>query len=169
VVLELESKDERLLTPLPFQLRRILVPMDFSDVAKKALRYAVPFAVAFDAEVVLVHVLQPFSVSFEAGFMGPEMAGSMEEFKSAAQEALAKLSAHEIGTRARTQAQVREGVAWHEIITAARETDTDLIILATHGRTGLPHVVLGSVAERVVQHAPCPVLVVRETERDFAP
>jgi nucleotide-binding universal stress UspA family protein len=82
---------------------------------------------------------------------------------------LEQLCGREIGSRGRFQVQVRDGVPWEEVVTAARESNTDLIILSTHGRTGLSHALLGSVAERVMRHAPCPVLVVRERERDFIP
>ncbi len=116
-----------------------------------------------------MHVLQPFSLPAEIGYLPPEMAVSQREFLDSTREQLEKLCAREIGARARSQVQVRDGVPWQEIVAAARETNTDLIILATHGRTGLKHVLLGSVAERVVRHAPCPVLVVRDQERDFMP
>jgi nucleotide-binding universal stress UspA family protein len=169
VLVELESRDEGLLKPLQFHLRRILVPMDFSDTARKALQYAVPFAAAFDADVVVVHVIQPYTVPAELGYMPPESMLSQRELMDAAREHLDKLCAREIGARARSQVQVREGVPWQEVVAAAGETNADLIILATHGRTGLKHALLGSVTERVVRHAPCPVLVVRERERDFVP
>jgi universal stress protein A len=167
VLLELGSKDETLLKPLPSRLGRILVPMDFSDTAKKALQYAVPFAGAFDAELVVVHVIQPLSVPPDVGYTPPELTGSEQELRKSAQDALSKLCAKQLGARGRFQVQVRTGVPWHEVVTAAQETAADLIILATHGRTGLKHVLLGSVAESVVRYAPCPVLVVRERERDF--
>jgi len=169
VIVEMASKDEALLKPLPFQLRRILVPVDFSDTSKKALQYAVPLAAAFDAEVVLVHVMEPFGLPPEMGYLPPELAVSQQELEGSAREGLEKLRAGEIGRRARTQVKVRVGVPWHEIISAANESNADLIILSTHGRTGLRHALLGSVAERVVRHAPCPVLVVREREREFVP
>lgn len=169
VLVELESKDEGLPKPLPFHLRRILVPVDFSDTARKALLYAVPSAMAFDAEVQVVHVVQPYTVPAEVGYMPPELTASPQELVNSAREELNKLCAREIGARARFQVQAREGVPWPEVIAAARETNADLIILATHGWTGLKHGLLGSVAERVVRHAPCPVLVVRERERDFVP
>jgi len=135
------------------------VPVDFSDTARKALQYAVPFGTAFDAEVMLLHVIQPYSVPVELGFLPPEWVDSQQSFVTAAREELDKLCAREIGPRARCQAQVREGLPWQEIIAVAQEIRADLIILATHGRTGLSHVLLGSVAERVIRHAPCPVLV----------
>ncbi len=167
VLVELGPQDEALFKPLPFQVRRILVPMDFSETAKKALQYAVPFASAFNAELMVVHVMQPFSLPAELGYIPPEAAETQEELKQTAEEELGKLCAQEIGVRSQFQVQVREGVAWQEVVLAAGDCEADLIILATHGRTGLQHVLLGSVAERVVRHAPCPVLVVRERERDF--
>jgi len=167
VMVELTSRDESMLRPLPFQVQRILVPMDFSDTARKALQYAVPFAVAFEAEVVVVHVLQPFSIPPEIGYAPPQWAVTQRELMESAREGLDTLCVREISARARSEVLVREGVPWQEIVAAAREHKADLIILATHGRTGLKHALLGSVTERVVRHAPCPVLVVRETERDF--
>lgn len=167
VVVELGSKDVGLLRPMPFEIRRIVVPVDFSETAIKALQYAVPFAAAFDAEVVLVHVTQTFSVPVELGYLPPDLIGTQQELMNSARLGLKKLGAAEIGDRVRSQVLVREGVAWQEIVAAAHETNADLIILATHGYTGVKHALLGSVAERVVRLAPCPVLVVRERERDF--
>lgn len=169
VGVELTDKDGALLKSLPFEVGRILVPVDFSDTSTKALQYAVPFGAAFDAEVVLLHVLQPYSIPVELGYLPPEWVENQQAFAKSALDELGKLCIREIGARARSQVLVREGVPWQEIITAAQELRADLIILATHGHTGLQHVLLGSVAERVVRHAPCPVLVVRDVERDFVP
>jgi nucleotide-binding universal stress UspA family protein len=117
--------------------------------------------------VVLVHVMQPFSVPAELGYMPPDLPETQQALSKSAQDELNRLCSSELGVQVRSRTEVREGVAWHEVTSAALENDADLIILATHGRTGLKHVLLGSVAERVVRHAPCPVLVVRERERDF--
>ena len=167
--MELESSDETLLKPMAFDLQRILVPVDFSDMSKKALHYALLFATTFDAELILVHVLQPYNVAPEIGYLPPELAASGQELVASAREQLKKLVADEIGTRARSQVRVCEEVPWHEIVSAANDTGADLVILSTHGRTGLSHALMGSVAERVVRHAACPVLVVRDRERDFIP
>jgi nucleotide-binding universal stress UspA family protein len=167
VLVELNATDAGL--PLPFELRRILVPLDFSDTARKALQYAVPFASAFGAEILLMHVLPPYTLPLEQGYLPPDLAVSREELTGWARSELEKACVGDIGARARFQVRVCEGVAWQEIGAVARETNTDLIILATRGRTGLKHVLLGSVAERVIRQAPCPVLVVREQERDFVP
>ena len=77
------------------------------------------------------------------------------------------LATEEIGASAAWKIAVRPGRPATEIVEAARELAADLIVIATHGRTGLQHVLLGSVAENVVRHAPCPVLTVREHEREF--
>lgn len=169
VVVELKSKEEGLLNPLAFRLQRILVPVDFSSTSRKALQYAVPFATAFDAKVTVLHVIQPYTAAPELGYMPPELVASQRDLANSVREELGRLCQREFGTGARFQVQVCEGVPWQEITTAACESDADLIILATHGRTGLKHVLLGSVTERVVRHAPCPVLVVRARERDFIP
>ena len=80
VIVELESKDEAMLKPLPIQLQRILVPVDFSDTARKALQYALPFATAFGAELVLVHVMQPLHLAagdwLSAAGVGGQRAGT---------------------------------------------------------------------------------------------
>lgn len=169
VVMELEPKDEGLLKGPPVQLRRILVPIDFSEVAKKALQYAVPFAAAFGAEIMLVHVVQPYVIASDNGYAPAELVVSQQELIAAAGAKLDRMCASDIGPRVRSRVLVRAGVPWQEIVAIADETNMDLIILATHGRTGLTHALLGSVTERVVRHAPCPVLVVRERERDFIP
>ena len=153
--------------PGSFQLRRILVPVDFSASSKKALQYAAGFSAAFAPEIHLLHVVQVFTVPPELGYMPPELPNSQQELVAAARSELEKLCPRDASADGRFQISVRAGVPWQEIADAARETDADLIILATHGHTGLKHVLLGSIAERVVRYAPCPVLIVRERERDF--
>ena len=90
-----------------------------------------------------------------------------EEVREACAGRLAALARSEIGDQAPTATEVRFGQPVGEITEAALELEIDLIIIATHGRTGLKHMLLGSVAENVVRHAPCPVLVVREREHEF--
>jgi len=169
VLVELASQDEGLPPSLPFQLKRILAPVDFSEASRKALQYAAHFAAAFNAEVILLHVIQPFTLPVEPEFMPPELGISRQELVDSSRRELEEWCAREIGGRVQCQVRAQEGVPWHQIVAAASDTNTDLIILATHGRSGLKHVLLGSVVERVTHHAPCPVLVVREQERDFVP
>lgn len=149
--------------PLPvFQLKKILVPIDFSDCSRKALQYALPFARQFDASLELLCVVEtriPAAEMVDLNSARDQMlANASQEF-----EALQQTLPEDVVSKA----VVREGLPQAEIINAARQSGADLIILSTHGRTGLSHVILGSTAEYVVRYAPCPVLVVREREHEF--
>jgi universal stress protein A len=152
------------MAPLQFHIGKILVPVDFSEHSQKALRYALAFAAQFDAEVTLVHIVE--QMVYPGDWMYPPLAVS--DFATEKREQMIeRLRALDAGSGVKTQHIVRLGRAWQEVIEIAREQKSDLIILATHGYTGLKHVLLGSVAEKIVRHAPCPVLSVRPEERDF--
>lgn len=151
-----------LLAPAPLNLRRILVPIDFSKCSRKALHYATALAKQCQSEIHLLHVLEvpPVPVqAFETAFME----GTPEE---SAAKALSEWRA-QTGAPASVKTSVCCGLAASEIVRTAGEGNTDLIVIGSHGRTGLARLILGSTAERVVRHAPCPVLVVREREHDF--
>ena len=143
----------------PFRLKSILVPIDFSECSEKTLQYAVPLAKQFGAELALLHVVQPYPAV-------PEMAPVDVESIQDAKKKLAEVK-QTIDKSISTKALVRLGSPEREIVDGAREYASDLIIIATHGRTGLARVFLGSTTEHVVRQAPCPVLVVREREREF--
>jgi nucleotide-binding universal stress UspA family protein len=151
--------------PSPFTLKRILVPIDFSDCSKKALRYAVALAKQFGARLHLVYVGQGYYLAPELGTLDMSAAETGE--KSATAGKLAALATEEVSPRIPVDVSVRNGHTGTEIVRAASETEADLIVISTHGYTGLKHVWFGSVAENVVRHAHCPVLVVREKEHEF--
>ncbi|HTD67470.1 MAG TPA: universal stress protein [Candidatus Limnocylindria bacterium] len=144
------------------RLKRILVPVDFSVTSRKALQYAVSFAKQFSAEIILLHVVQP-PVYFEGVVIA---AYDDTTIREASAKRLSEWR-NETASGATVKANVRTGAPYHEIVLTAEETNTDLIIVGTHGRGGLARMLIGSTAERVVRHAPCPVLVVREREHDF--
>ncbi len=152
------------MTPAQFHIGRILVPVDFSEHSQKALRYALAFAKQFGAEVTLVHIVE--QMVYPGDWMYPPLAVTDFATEKRA-EMISRLQALDAGSGVKTQHIVRLGRAWQEIGEIAEEMKSDLIILATHGYTGLKHVLLGSVAEKIVRHAPCPVLSVRPDERDF--
>ena len=155
------------MSPLPvFKLKKILVPVDFSDCSNKALQYAIPFAKQFDAELTLLHVVQPYLPVPEIPMVDVELV--QRQIRESGKKELEALQ-RTVADKVSSETALRQGSPYVEIIKAAKELGIDLIILATHGRTGLAHVFLGSTAERVVRHAGCPVLVVRESERDFVP
>jgi len=142
-----------------FDLKEILVPVDFSPCSRKALQCAIPLAKQFGATVTVVHVAQEC-------VQNPEMILADSQILEAGKTALDDL-VREIGGSVNVQAVVRLGLPASEIVEVAQELQSDLIVLSTHGRSGLAHVLLGSTAEKVVRHAPCPVLVVREKEHEF--
>jgi universal stress protein A len=171
VVVEMDRRDEALLGvtgPAPFALRKILVPIDFSECSRKALQYAVPLAQQFSASLLLVYVL-PVHYYVGSEFGPLDVPVPEAELLQNSQEQLAQFAEREIGERVAATHRVLRGQPVHELVRAAQEEQVDLILLSTHGHTGLKHVLLGSVAENVVRYAPCPVLVVREHEHEFIP
>ena len=171
VTLEIDRNDEPLLEAAniaaasPFRLKRILVPTDFSGCAKKALQYAIPLAKQHQAAITLLYVVP---ASYAVGeFGGADYAGLEAEMRLSGDAQLATLAVDEVRGEVSTDTLVRSGTPDVEIIAVAKSLPADLIVISTHGRTGLKHVLLGSVVEHVVRRAPCPVLVVREHEREF--
>lgn len=153
------------LVPSLLHIRRILVPVDFSPPSKKALRYALSFAEQFGARITVMHVLD--EPSPELAFEPLEKKRLMQSSREAAEKKMKQLMASDDTKVSVYKGLVSSGRAYQEITEAARRQKVDLIVLATHGWTGLKHVVMGSTAEKVIRHAPCPVLVVREKETDF--
>lgn len=149
--------------PLKAAHRRILVPVDFSQPSRKAVAAAVELAKRFDAKLALVHVTGPKGRPGSYGAF--EMAGMTRDPRRPAREKLAEFAENEVPADIDLTRLVESGLAYKEIATAASGWDADLILIATHGYTGIAHAVLGSTAERVVRHAPCPVLVVRGREK----
>jgi nucleotide-binding universal stress UspA family protein len=139
-----------------FRLAKILVPIDFSDCSKAAFTYATGLARDFRAELRLVHVISPHWYPFGDRYAALDAARLMQEAQDFADRQMRQMAAR---ANVRYSAEVRRGSPAIEICNAASE-DADLIVTSTHGRTGLGHVLIGSVAERVVRHARCPVLVI---------
>ena len=135
--------------------RRILWPTDFSPLAAAALPHALKLARESGAELVVLHVL-PLAALFAL----PEMVGVAWEHGEAE---LHRVTEHVKGKAPtlRVHGVVAKGVAFDQIVRVAQRLRCDLIVLATHGRTGLQHVLMGSVAENVARRASCPVLTVR--------
>ncbi len=147
-------------------LKHLLVPTDFSRPSNKALKYAVSLAGRIGGQITLLHVIKPRPIDsgLDTLFLG------FDSREIEAKDDMRKLCREQhVNPALLRQTIVREGTPHREITAAARELDIDLIVIATNGRTGLAHVLLGSTTESVVRHAPCPVLVVREKEREFIP
>jgi nucleotide-binding universal stress UspA family protein len=154
----------------PFAIETILVPTDFSPLSERAVTYAHRFAGQFGAQLILLHVVEPVSYA-PPHCLAEGVAESTAAARKAAEEGLARLARKLLISPAGTEVSYRpmivEGDAARETDRVARECEVDLIVIATHGYTGLNHLLLGGTAEKVVRRAPCPVLVVREKERDF--
>ncbi len=153
------------------KLKTILVPTDFSEFSKYALNYAIAFAQAFKASLILIHVTPEREMSAIRQASVYLQAEDLEELvkqrKSEDRKQLNDFIAPELKKEIKVETIHRVGIPFLEIIKAAREKEVDLIVIATHGRTGLSHILLGSVAEKVVRKAPCPVLSIRHPQHEF--
>jgi nucleotide-binding universal stress UspA family protein len=144
-------------------LRRILVPIDFSPPSRAALTFAAALADKFGAELVLFHAVQDLAVFLpDAVTVTPVALPPTEQMTAAVREGLTRFLEESKLTGRQVREEVREGTPHAEIVEFAREAGIDLIVMGTHGRGGLSHMLLGSVTEKVVRTAPCPVLTVRE-------
>jgi nucleotide-binding universal stress UspA family protein len=150
-------------------LRRILVPTDFSKHSDNALRYAAAFAEKFGSELYLLHVVQDLALFVPEAVLAAAAlpAAPVEQFRVAARAALQRVVDGLQLPGLTIHPEVAEGVPFDAIIRLARQRDVDLIVMGTHGHTGLAHLLMGSVAEKVVRKAPCPVLTVRHPEHEF--
>jgi len=139
---------------------KILCPTDYSEGSREGLRVASQLAAESDGQLVIVHVWHAPST------YTPDMAFSPDTIETLRRDAEASLAVWKSEAEANGARHVSTrfitGTAWHELVELIeRDREIDLVVMGTHGRTGLQHVLLGSVAEKVVRHAACPVLVVR--------
>jgi universal stress protein A len=135
---------------------RILVPVDFSDDSRKTVDRAVAIAKQFDSEIILVHVIE--AIVYPTDWMFPLMTSDTKEDRTFLETKLKALAAkHDI----KVKVLITVGRAWEEIVNIAKKSKATLIVTGTHGLSGIKHALLGSVAEKVVRHAPCPVLVLK--------
>ena len=141
-------------------VQHILVPTDFSEYADYALDYAIELAQKLQARLTLLHIIDtmPLGVVEEGSMLPPSYWQELEANLGQSMEAsLNRLN--DVGLQG--EPIIVHGVPFQSILDTAESRDVDLIVMGTHGRTGLTHVLMGSVAERVVRMAPCPVLVTR--------
>jgi nucleotide-binding universal stress UspA family protein len=140
---------------------RILVPHDFSDAATRALQQAVALAAAHDGTITVQHVIEPFVLSTEVPLgLAADVIPDAASFIPLQRRALDELVRKAVGSKGvRYKTRVEVGTPVQAILEAARRAT--VVVISTHGRTGLGHLLLGSVAERVVRHSPVPVLTIR--------
>jgi len=149
------------------QIKKILVPTDFSEYAQLALQYGISLCREFEAKLILLHVIEdPFYPSTGANF-GFDMADFFDRLEKESEQRMVEMTAEIEAQQFSVERIITRGTPFMEIIRIAREETIDMIILSTHGRTGLAHVLMGGVTDKVVRKAPCPVLVVRKAQHDF--
>lgn len=152
---------------MTIRLQRILLPTDFSSYSAAATKYACELATKFAAELHLLHSLETHVSTTPSFGMGLALPVHIQESRIAAENALTSVLDPQWSAGRTVVQAVVEGSPKVEIVRYARKHDIDLIVLATHGRSGLAHVIIGSVAESVVRTAPCPVLTVRPEGHQF--
>ena len=146
------------------RIRRVLYPSDFSPASRAAFPKALELARANRAELLLVHVLSPVPVPVVSEYISPRVLDDLiRSARAAAQRRLDALRARAKKAGVRAIALLAEGTPFTQIAKAAKVKHADLVVMGTHGRSGLRKLFLGSVAERVVGTAPCPVLTVRRS------
>jgi nucleotide-binding universal stress UspA family protein len=153
--------------PMTESITRILVPMDFSAPSDRALRYAATLAGRLGASVELFHVVEdPFmSGAWGSETYVPDIQQLLDGLIADASERLSTLKSSLADKNVPVTTRVERGRPAHTIVERANAGGFDLIVMGTHGRTGLSHLIMGSVAERVVRNASCPVLTVRGETR----
>jgi nucleotide-binding universal stress UspA family protein len=148
-------------------MKRILVPVDFSRDSLNAVTYAAEFAKPFGAELLLLYVVEPiyYATPTDPYAVNANVATLIDEQRRLGEERLGRISAdlEQKGQHSRTL--IKNGSPPQLITDTAESQHVNLIIMATHGRTGLAHMFMGSVAEKVVRTASCPVLTVRTTAK----
>jgi nucleotide-binding universal stress UspA family protein len=151
------------------EIKSILAPTDFSTHSERAVRYACQLAERLGASLHLLHVLSEILPAGPDPLLMPAMpAQYYKENEDRSRETLSHLINPAWGKPASVVTTVRWGSPVESIVAYAIENRIDLITIATHGRTGLSHVLLGSVAEHIVREAPCPVLTIRNNARSRA-
>jgi nucleotide-binding universal stress UspA family protein len=146
------------------KLDKILTPTDFSDPSRQALHYACELAKRFEAGLWVIHVVQPTTT---AAVYGTPIPDEILHPEPAAQQQLEKLEIPDADQIREVVREIQTGPPFVEIVRYAKANDVDLIVMGTHGRSGIVHALLGSVAEKVVRKAPCPVLTVRDKGHQF--
>lgn len=150
------------------EIRNILHPTDFSPLSLHALEYAKFLAESTSARLHCVHIVDDaLQYWMSTDMMAAPIAPPLDDLVAQATEHMKSFLSEHLEDMGKVQWEIRTGRAFVEIIRQARAKEADLLVMGTHGRTGISHVLMGSVAEKVVRKSPCPVLTVRSPEHDF--
>ncbi len=152
---------------MEIDINNILCPVDFSEGSTHALRYGVAFASAYNARLELLHVVElPFLPSYSTAGV-PDLSLPVEQIQDDCENRLNQMVEDHREYHDHIEGRTVVGAPFVEIVREADEGDFDMLVVGTHGRTGIKHMLIGSVAEKVVRKAPCPVLTVKHPEHEF--
>jgi nucleotide-binding universal stress UspA family protein len=149
------------------KIERILCPTDFSDFSERAYDYGLSLARHYNAELYLLHVVRPVIIGYPEYAIPDSVNEFYGELREHAEEQLREFAKVHAEGGVEAKVAVEEGVVTESILDFARENSIDMIVMGTHGRRGVQRLTLGSVAERVLRKAGCPVLSVRRPAHDF--
>ena len=146
------------------ELKKILFPTDFSESAENASHYAISLAQKYGGKIYAVHVIEPFTYTVDFGI---DYSAQYKEMETSAKKLLNEIVASLKKSKIDVEGVLLSGEPFVEIIKYAKKKQVNLIIMATHGRTGIEHMLMGSVAEKVVRKSPCPVLSIKKAGQTF--
>jgi nucleotide-binding universal stress UspA family protein len=149
------------------QIKTVLFPTDFSNGARAAMDYALSLAKDYNAKLILLYVIQDISIAEWYIPSSISATDLVEDMQKSAWKEMEKWGAEAAEAVKDVEKMVVRGVPFVEIIRTAKEKNADMIVIGTHGRTGIDHMLFGSTAEKVVRKSPCPVLTVRVAGREF--
>lgn len=150
------------------EMKTILHPTDFSEPSKHALSYAISFAREFGAKLYVLHVIEEVAKAAYFDMMQmPPLAEIMADIETEARKALDNLLDDEVKEQIEVEYVILRGAPFLETVRYAEEIKADMIVCGTHGHTGIKHALFGSVAEKIIRKAPCPVLSVRHPDHKF--
>lgn len=146
----------------------VIVPTDFSEHSLRALDYAVEIADKFSSHLTILYVIEPLLQAADVSWTKVDFEELNQSHKEAAEKQLQQLTEERIPKRIHADTAILFGKPFVEIVKQARDDNADLIVMATHGRGAISHILMGSTAEKVVRKAPCPVLTVKHPKQIFA-
>jgi len=149
------------------QIKTILFPTDFSNGARAALDYALSLSRDYNARLILLYVIQDISIAEWYIPSSLSVTDLVEEMQKSASKEMERWAAEAEARVKGVEKMIVRGVPFVEIIRTAKDRNADMIVIGTHGRTGIDHMLFGSTAEKVVRKAPCPVLTVRMSGKEF--
>jgi len=148
--------------------KEIIVPTDFSEYSLRGLDYAIEIADKFSSHLKIVHVIEPLFQAADVSWTTVDFEGLNRSHREAAENNLRQIVEERIPKGIRSDSIISTGKPFVEIVKLARADNADLIVMATHGRGAISHILLGSTTEKVVRKAPCPVLTVKHPKQIFA-